>query len=403
MLLSFGSRHHTKIDEENKMKFKANGLRLLGAALMVTLISTPAHAWYFFKGGWHKEKVSITDTVAMSGGEFDRKRSDYDILLNAVLIAGLDGALADPDADLTVFAPTDLAFIRLARDLGYHGYNEEAAFNTIVETLTVLGNGDPVPLLTNILLYHVSPGEQKAKNLLRSDSIPTLLEGATILPSYNRLVDNDPEFKNPRLSFWSRGTKASNGVIYRIGRVLIPADLPELGQEELPTITGTVVASGGDFDENPHDFDLLLNAVLAANLAGALDDPDSALTVFAPNDAAFIKLANDLGYAGSDEAGAFSAIATALTDLGGGELVPILTNVLLYHVAPEAKTLKNVLESDSIETLLDGATFSPNGLKLVDNAPALRDPRIRTYSSDILTSNGRIHTIDRVLIPVAIP
>jgi uncharacterized surface protein with fasciclin (FAS1) repeats len=385
------------------MKVKTNALRLLGAALMVSLISTQAHAFYFFKGGWHKEKVSITDTVSKSGGEFDRKRSDYDILLNAVLIAGLDEALADPYADLTVFAPTDLAFIRLARDLGYHGYSEEGAFDTIVETLTVLGNGDPVPLLTDILLYHVSPGEQKAKNLLRSASIPTLLEGSTILPSFNRLVDNDPEFKNPKLSFWSRGTKASNGVIYRIGRVLIPADLPALGQEELPTITGTVLASGGDFDNNPHDFDLLLNAVLAANLAGALDDSDSTLTVFAPNDAAFIKLANDLGYQGSDEAGAFSAIATALTDLGGGELVPILTNVLLYHVAPEALTVKDLIDADSINTLLEGASFSPNGLSLVDNAPALTDPRLRTRSSNILTSNGRIHTIDRVLIPVAIP
>lgn len=385
------------------MNLKAKALRCFGAALIVSLVSAPAHAWYFFKGGWHKNKVSITETVAMSGGEFDRKRNDYDILLNAVLIAGLDGALADPDASLTVFAPTDLAFIRLARDLGYHGYDEEEAFNVIVDTLTVLGNGDPVPVLTDILLYHVSPGEQKAKRLLRSGQIETLLEGATILPSFNRLVDNDPEFRNPKLSFWSRGTKASNGVIYRIGRVLIPADLPAPGQSELPTITGTVAASGGDFDENPHDFDLLLNAVLAANLAGALDDPELPLTVFAPNDAAFIKLANDLGYAGSDEAGAFSAIAAALTNLGGGELVPILTDVLLYHVAPEPLTIKDVLESDSITTLLTGATFTPDGLNLVDNAPALRDPRIRTYGANILTNNGRIHTIDRVLIPVAIP
>ena len=62
--------------------------------------------------------------VAQSGGEFDSNRYDYDILLNAVLTVGLQGdlaPLADETANLTVFAPNDIGFIRLARDLGYAG------------------------------------------------------------------------------------------------------------------------------------------------------------------------------------------------------------------------------------------------------------------------------------------
>lgn len=385
------------------MTLNKEKLLILGALLIGSFLSAQAHAWYLFKGTWHKSEESITEIVLKSGGDFDRKRHDYDILLNAVVTAGLADALADPEADLTVFAPTDLAFIRLARDLGYAGYDEAGAFEAIVETLTVLGNGDPIPVLTNILLYHVSPGAKSGRKLLRSGPLNTLLEGATILPVLNRLVDNDPEFKNPKLSFWSRGTKASNGVIHRIGRVLIPSDLPAQGQNDLPTITATVAASEGEFDRNSHDFDILLNAVLAANLQDALADKGMPLTVFAPNDLAFVRLARDFGYDGWDEAGAFSAIVAALTDLGGGELIPLLRDVLLYHVAPSAITLKNVIESNSVETLLEGAEIKPDFLRLGDNAPALRDPTVLLNGADILTSNGRIHTINRVLIPVPIP
>lgn len=169
------------------------------------------------------------------------------------------------------------------------------------------------------------------------------------------------------------------------------------------SITDTVVKSGGEFDSDPHDFDMLLTAVLAAGLEGALADKSTPLTVFAPSDAAFIKLAQDLGYEGHDEAEAFSVIVTALTDLGGGELVPVLTNVLLYHVAPQPLTLKLVVEAEEVATLLDGATINPARTVLQDSAPALMDPQVVISASNILTSNGRIHLIDRVLIPVAIP
>lgn len=85
---------------------------------------------------------TITDIVAKSGGEFDDNKRDFDILLNAVIAADLAEALADPKARLTVFAPTDIAFYRLARDLGYAGdYDETAVFTFIVDTLTGLGGG----------------------------------------------------------------------------------------------------------------------------------------------------------------------------------------------------------------------------------------------------------------------
>ena len=165
------------------------------------------------------------------------------------------------------------------------------------------------------------------------------------------------------------------------------------------TITQIVARSGGTFDSNPFDYDMLLNAVLAADLAEALNNPNDNLTLFAPNDLAFIRLARDLGYDGFDEEGAFGFIVEALTDIGGGNPIPVLTNVLLYHVAPERLGAISVLFSSEIDTLLDGAVIRPFFFTLRDNEPDLRDPNV-FIPFNVRASNGVVHTINRVLIPV---
>ena len=344
---------------------------------------------------------SITEIVASSGGEFDHNRRDFDILLKAVLTAGLEDNLADPNADLTVFAPNDRAFVRLARNLGFTGWDEEGAFNAIVDTLTELGDGDPIPLLTNILLYHVSPEAKSFRTIVHSESLETLLLDATIVPAGNILLDNDPDFKNAKF-YRRRNIKASNGIIHVINRVLIPIDLPN-DTSELDTITEIVAASEGHFDHNFRDFDILLNAVLAADLDNALDDPKADITVFAPNDAAFIRLARNLGYHGWSEAGAFDFIVAALTDLGNGDPIPLLTDILLYHVSPTTQIVKDVISADSIDTLLENANIHPNGSYLIDNDPEIKNPRLKINRSDIRAVNGIVHTINRVLIPLDLP
>lgn len=174
-------------------------------------------------------RPTITAIVAKSGGEFDRNRFDYDILLTAVLTAGLADALNNPEDNLTVFAPNDRAFIRLARDLGYNGRDEAGTWEFLVEALTGLGDGDPIPVLTDILKYHVVPDRVNVfgfvKAVIRNQEIPTLLEGATLDPFLFGLVDNEPDLRNPRLTF-PVNIRASNGFIHTINRVLIPVDLP---------------------------------------------------------------------------------------------------------------------------------------------------------------------------------
>jgi len=360
--------------------------------------------WWWFK----KPRETITEIVLESGGDFDNDNGDFDILLTAVLAAGLEGALADPHADLTVFAPNDKAFVRLAQDLGYEGSDEAGAFQQIFDTLVALGGDEDgaIAILTEILLYHVSGESQFLLEVIFSGGIDTLLvdmatgDPATILPVGRRLIDAEPELSDAFVSLRNSNIRARNGVIHTISRVMFPVDLDN-SPADLPTLTGLVAASGGEgmFDYNGNDYDILLNAVLTAGLAEALNNPDDALTVLAPNDFAFLRTARDLGYRGHREDEAFLYIAGVLEQLG--DPIDLLTAILTYHVVPEQIVIKDLLQADSIATL-QGAEIRPNSrrLSLKDQDRSFRDPRVVINATDLRASNGFAQTINRVLFPV---
>ncbi|MES0825283.1 fasciclin domain-containing protein [Ruegeria sp. SCP11] len=178
---------------------------------------------------------------------------------------------------------------------------------------------------------------------------------------------------------------------------------------EPQTITDTVVdASGapGTFDSDGSDFDILREAVLAAGLDAALADPHAHLTVFAPEDSAFIGLAQNLGFEGSDEAGALNHIVKALTLLGGGDPIPLLTEILTYHVVDGSFTKEQVVglgDGAEIETLQGGdveLNLSSMPPSLGDEDPGLDDPGLIGF--DVPASNGIIHILDGVLLPVSV-
>lgn len=170
---------------------------------------------------------SIAGIVAASGSGFDTTGADFDVLLAAVSAAGLVETLDSADLDVTVWAPKDRAFVRTARDLGFQGdiTDEAGAWAFLVEALTAIGGGDPIPTLTTILLYHVTPDARGVNRVLASAGFPTLanidirhFRGTTVLR------DKDPDILNPRL-IAPLNVRASNGVIHVIDRVLIPVDL----------------------------------------------------------------------------------------------------------------------------------------------------------------------------------
>ncbi|CUH81955.1 Poly(beta-D-mannuronate) C5 epimerase 1 [Tritonibacter multivorans] len=326
---------------------------------------------------------------------------DFNILVLALQTAGLDGVVRDAD-DITVFAPTDAAFTQLAVDLGFDGdiTDEGAIFGFIADALAGLAtDGDPIPLLQNILSYHVSPGSKTAAEVDALDQVATLLEGASFGSEGTELVDNDPDIDNPNIVI--PDIAASNGTLQVIDRVLLPIDVPGTPPADPapaePTLAGIVAASGGVFDEDATDFDILLNAVQAAGLAEALDDPEASLTVFAPTDGAFVGLSQALGFEGDDEEGAFAFLVEALALLNDGDAIGLLQSVLLYHVAPGALDSTAVLGATSIPTLLTGASLGVDGARLVDAEPDVANPNL--IATDIPASNGIAHVLDGVLLP----
>ncbi|MEM9439901.1 MAG: fasciclin domain-containing protein [Pseudomonadota bacterium] len=349
---------------------------------------------------------SIADIVKTSDGVFDGEGDDLDILRRALEAADLIDVLADPHADFTVFAPTDDAFIELARSLGADiaDGDDEAAFNAIIESLTELApDGDPIPILRDVLLYHVAPGARDVAHLQDAGTIDTAL-GVPFDVQGTELVDQDPDIGNPMFIDGLTDIQASNGVIQAIDRVLLPIDLPA-SDDGAPTIADIVAQSGGEFDGDGSDFDILLQALQAADLVDVVADPSADFTVFAPTDDAFIELARSLGshVEDGDDAGAFQAIVDALTALSpDGDPIPLLRDVLLYHVSPGGKTVTDLQNDGTIETAL-GVTIHVNDLELNDQDPDIENPQFVDDLTNIETANGVIQGIDRVLLPIDVP
>lgn len=332
----------------------------------------------------------VVETSGASG--LDTNGADFDILREAVTAAGLVDVLADPNADFTVFAPTDAAFIELARNLGVDvaDGDEAAALNGIVGALNALGGSEEAGagLLRDVLLYHVSPTAQTLAQLNAGGTVNTAL-GATFTVNGTELIDNEPDITNPQVVI--EDVQTDNGTIQAIDRVLLPLDLPG---NDAPNIVE--IATGND------NFSILVRALQATNLVGTIQAADD-VTVFAPTDAAFGQLAADLGFGGdvTDEDAVFTFLVDALTTLGGGDPIPVLTNILLYHVSAGAKSAQQIDDLDSVDTLLAGATFGSEGTELIDNEPDVANPNI--VIADIAAENGTVQAIDRVLIPLDLP
>ncbi|HEX8426628.1 fasciclin domain-containing protein [Hymenobacter sp.] len=142
------------------------------------------------------------------------------------------------------------------------------------------------------------------------------------------------------------------------------------------------------------DFSILVAAVTKADLATTLSSPGP-FTVFAPNNAAFAKLAG-----GPLDAFSTAAKINAVTD---ANQIAALRNVLLYHVVGA-----NVRAADIATGASTALTAKPAGTSGVnDNTLYLTktgttvslNGGTRVVTADIAASNGTIHAIDNVLLP----
>ena len=157
---------------------------------------------------------------------------DFDILTAAVVAnSGGDpaspvlGAVTNPAAALTLFAPNDRAFQLLAYDLtGKWSFTEQGVLNAIVGAV---GTGTS---LTKVLTYHVVGAKVVKADVPLDIPVPTLNGGETVTISGNKfgiqVKDNVDAIRNPYLVNTDIGADTSMSVIHSISRVLVPSNLP---------------------------------------------------------------------------------------------------------------------------------------------------------------------------------
>jgi transforming growth factor-beta-induced protein len=242
-------------------------------------------------------------------------------LVAAVKKAGLVETLSGP-GPLTVFAPTDAAFT--------------AALAALGKTLDQLTADELKPILT----YHVLAGAVRSTDL-KAGPVKTV-------SGFSAFVSTMGGAKINGVSVVTADIAAKNGVIHVIDKVLLPPNLVQAA-----TLAG--------------DFSTLIGAVTSAGLAETLSKADANLTVFAPTNAAFAKLAS----------------------VPSGDA---LKNVLLYHVV-SGKVLSTDLKAGMVPTLLTGKSVT------VDLSAGVRINTSTVTAADIVTTNGVIHVLDTVLIP----
>jgi PGF-CTERM protein len=126
------------------------------------------------------------------------------------------------------------------------------------------------------------------------------------------------------------------------------------------------------------DFDTLVNALEAAGLAGTLSGPGP-YTVFAPTDEAFNKLPRAM-------------LADLTANMSQRD---VLRGILAYHVVPG-----RLLASDLADGMLLKTVEGENLNVTVDNGKVMVNGA-NVVQPNINASNGVIHAIDAVLMPLA--
>lgn len=171
--------------------------------------------------------ILLSDSGTDDANGFDTNWNDYDIVTQAVLLfPDLTAAVSDPNASLTAFLPNDAAFRLLVENLtNAWPKTEKAAFNAVASLGT--------DTVKNVLLYHLLGAKVGLATVLVSNGVrvPTLLGPTFKINIRNggvvKLIDNDPNAKNPAVIAPDLGGEASNGFAHGISKVLRPADLPD--------------------------------------------------------------------------------------------------------------------------------------------------------------------------------
>ena len=284
-----------------------------------------------FSSAIHAQTNVFDDVIAPS--------PNHTYLEAALIQEGLVGALQNPNATLTVFAPDDQAFTNLATALG-----------TNVAGLLALPN------LDDILLYHVLgttvPSSAVTNGAIVQPLSPTNTLKITATGAGNVYI-NQAQVTAVDLT-------TANGVVHVTNGVLLPVE----------TVADIAIDNG---------FTTLVTAVVTAELLPALTNPLSNLTVFAPTNQAFQDIADELGVP-----------VAALLGL------PELSDILLYHVLGTEVPSSAVTNGALVQPLNNANTLKMT----VTGAGDVFVNQAQVTAVDIMADNGVVHVLDAVVLPI---
>ena len=275
----------------------------------------------------------------------------FSTLVAAITAAGEAVTLSSP-GPFTVFAPTNAAFTALGQD----------TINSLL--------ADPTAL-AGILRCHVVAGQVLAADLSNGQVITTIY-GATLTV---RISGSAVQILNSDGSVVANVIQAdviaSNGVIHVVDQVLVPA--AETTAAPAQNIVEIAVSM-------PATFSTLVTAVETANLVDTLSSAGP-FTVFAPTNAAFALVGQN-------------TLASLLAD------PTALGSVLTAHVVA-GQVLAADLSNGQVITTVNGATLtvriSGSAVQILNNDGSIAATVVQ---ADVEASNGVIHVINRVLVPV---
>ncbi len=154
----------------------------------------------------------------------------------------------------------------------------------------------------------------------------------------------------------------------------------DMDMDKNPVVTSQSITDVASASE---DFTILVSALKKVGLDDDLSG-DGDFTVFAPTNAAFLALLDELQVSGLDD-------------------IPddVLTEVLLYHVVSGSKS-SSIVETGYYNSLsagpVDGYTLS----FYVDMNSGMINNRAKITQTDLEADNGVIHVIDKVILPMSI-
>jgi len=275
-----------------------------------------------------------------------------DLLVEAITNApAIFEVASSPFTEVTVFAPTDDAFVNLLAALGQT--KEELFANT--------------ELLTAVLAFHIIPGIVRASAATPEGvSVRTLNPGTRLIVSTdgtNVLVDDSSEGAPYAVDSVLFDVEAGISLVQVVPAVLLPPPVPTIAE----------VASGVD------SLSILVQAVSASPLIDAVTDPSTAVTVFAPTNQAFED--------------ALEALGMTAEQLLADE--HMLTTILSYHIVPSVIASSDITSrSVGLPTLLRNAY-----LKARVYRSEVMINRATVIVRDVYAGNSNVHVIDEVLLP----